>query len=250
MAYILDLVVILIFALAIFLGFKKGFFKTIIGFAGLVAALVLAFAFSAVVANMAYDNFVEPTVEKALVESIGDVSDNALSAVQGSLDDFKDQLPAFFSDLMDKNDVKMDDILTDVQDDGEGLAASIASSVADKVLRPLAVGILRAVAFVLLFLILWLIAAVVGSIVAKIIKRSPFKGPDKLLGGVLGAVKGLILVLLAVTAMQLVAGFALEEDALITKETLEQSIVVSKIADINPLYPEEMDTVSNMAELF
>lgn len=64
MAYILDGLVIIIFLLAIFLGYRRGFFKSIIQLVGCVAAALIASGLSLPMASGLYDQFFSDSVER------------------------------------------------------------------------------------------------------------------------------------------------------------------------------------------
>lgn len=67
MAYILDIAVILIFALAIFIGYRRGFVKSIIRLVGCLLALVIAGTLSGTIAGGIYDGFLAGKVKEQIV---------------------------------------------------------------------------------------------------------------------------------------------------------------------------------------
>ena len=125
----------------------------------------------------------------------------------------------------------------------------IAMAVTENVVRPAMTLLIRSIAFIVLFIALMFVLKIVGRILGKIVKHSPFRGPDKLLGGVLGAIKGLLWVLLVVTIMQAIAGFT-ADDALISKKSIDETTVVSAIAEINPIYSDNNMVITEFNNLF
>ena len=249
MSWLLDVVVIVIFALTVLAGFKNGFIDSVIGFVGLLAALVVAFFASAAVADGAYSAFVEKPVQTAIVETIEEAAADTGASLQGNLQKAEEALPGFVKSLMAKNDVSLvslaDKAETGVQNTGEQIAAAIT----EKVVRPAMTLLIRCIAFVILFVVLIILCNFLGKILGKIIKHSPFKGPDKLLGGALGAIKGFLWVLLAVTVMQMIGGFT-ADDALISKKSIEETTVVKAIAEINPIYSDNNIVITEFNNLF
>jgi len=249
MSWILDIVVIVIFALTVLAGLKNGFIDSVIGFVGLLAALVVAFLASSVVADGVYTAFVEKPVQSAIVETIEDAAADTGASMQEKLQKAEEALPGFVKSLMEKNGVSLtslaDKAETGVQNTGEQIAVAIT----EKVVRPAMTLLIRCIAFILLFVVLMILCGFLGKIIGKIIKHSPFKGPDKLLGGVLGAVKGALWVLLVVTVMQMTAGFT-ADDALISKKSIEDSTVVGWVADVNPIYSENNIIIKEFNNLF
>ena len=248
MSWILDVVVVVIFALTVLAGFKNGFIDSVIGFVGLLAALVVAFFASGAVADGVYTAFVEKPVQTAIVETIEEAAAGTGASLQENLQKAEEALPGFVKSLMEKNEVSLtalaDKAETGVQNTGEQIAAAVT----DKVVRPAMTMLIRCIAFIVLFIVLMILCSLLGKIIGKIIKHSPFKGPDKLLGGVLGAVKGFLWVLLAVTVMQMIAGFT-ADDALISKKSIEESAVVKVIAEINPIYSDNNIVINEFNKL-
>lgn len=249
MSWILDVVVVAIFVLTVLAGFRKGFIDSVIGFVGLLAALVVAFFASAVVADAVYTACIEKPVQAAIVETIDEAAAETGASLQENLQKAEEALPGFVKSLMDKNDVSLtglaDKAETGVQNTGE----QIAVAVTEKVVRPAMTMLIRCIAFILLFVLLMILCSFLGKILGKIIKHSPFKGPDKLLGGALGAVKGFLWVLLAVTVIQMIAGFT-ADDALISKKSIEETTVVKAIAEINPIYSDNNIVITEFNDLF
>ncbi len=249
MSWILDVVVVVVFALTVLAGFRKGFLDSIIGFVGLLAALVVAFIASGIVADGVYAGFIEKPVQQAIVEKIDEAAADTGASLQTNLQNAEEALPKFVQSLMEKNEVSLvslaDKAETGIQNTGE----QIAEAVTEKVVRPAMTLLIRCIAFVVLFIALMFVCKVLGRIIGKIVKHSPFRGPDKLLGGVLGAVKGFLWVLLAVTVMQMIAGFA-KDDAVISKKSIEETTVVKAIAEINPIYSDNNIVITEFNSLF
>ncbi len=249
MSWILDVAVVAIFVLTVLAGFRKGFLDSVIGFVGLLAALVVAFFASGIVADSVYAACIEKPVQTAIVESIDGVASDAGASLQENLQKAEEALPKFVKSLMEKNEVSLvslaDKAETGVQNTGE----QIATTVTENVVRPAMTLLIRCIAFIILFIVLTFVCAFLGKIIGKIIKHSPFKGPDKLLGGVLGAVKGLLWVLLAVTVMQMIAGFT-ADDALISKKSIDETTVVKAITEINPIYSDNNIVITEFNNLF
>lgn len=232
MGYILDVILILIFALAVFRGLKKGFVHGIIGLVGTIAAFVIAFMLSAPIAEAAYGWFVKSPTENAIASNIDDTA-------KGSLDEnlaaAETALPGYVKSLMDSHDVTLAEITESSQGGIENTSQAIASAVTERVVRPTIVLLIRCIVCIVLVIALLIAVAVVGKLLKKLIHITPLKKLDGALGAVLGVVRGLLWGLLAVTIMQTVAGFT-APDALISHKSIKESVVVSRVASINPIY--------------
>ena len=86
MTYLLDGVVILIFLLAIWLGYRRGFIKSVAGIVAFIAAFAVATMLCASVAVWTYDTVVEPsltdTVEQQLTAAGASTADRLDTAYQ------------------------------------------------------------------------------------------------------------------------------------------------------------------------
>ena len=65
MAYVLDALLIVLFALCVYLGWRRGLIKTASGLIALAAAVAVSVLLSGPVAELVYDKAVEPAVVSA-----------------------------------------------------------------------------------------------------------------------------------------------------------------------------------------
>lgn len=231
MAYILDLAVILLFILAIFLGYRRGFIKTAIRLVGCVLAIVLAGVLSPLVAGGIFDTFVSPPMEKMFASQIKSTD---LDAVMNELEAGIDQIPSSITNALEAYGAGTpQQILDSAKAEVNGNIASLPGMVV-KLMRPVAVSLLSALCFFVLFIVLMIVVAILASLINKAFRLPVIKQVNGVLGAVLGAVQGVVLVLVAVTVLQLVANSSSQE-ALISRQDVEGSILVSRIADINPI---------------
>jgi hypothetical protein len=92
MAYLLDVIALAAFALMVFLGYRRGFIRTVSGVLSFVLALVLSNMLAAPVAEYVYTNSIQPGVVQTLEDNIGKDSPS-VERVDEALSD----MPAFIS---------------------------------------------------------------------------------------------------------------------------------------------------------
>ena len=232
MAYILDIAVILIFLLAIFIGYRRGFIKAAIKLVGCVLAVVIAGLLSTAMAGGIFDAFMSEKIETTIVDQIqaagtGDAAD--------SLREVADQLPDFVTNALEAYGLGTPDkIIASLEGSLNGSAVSVAETVVAKVVRPVAVALLRTVCFFILFILLMIVVGIVASLVNKVFKFPLLKQVNGVLGAVVGAVEGIVLIFVAVTVVQLMANSS-DADAFISSKDVKDSILVSRLADANPI---------------
>lgn len=249
MTYVLDIVVLVIFVAAVFLGFKRGLLKSVIGVVGFLAALMVAFMLSETLTPWAYDTFVKTPTETAIQTAVGDTASNASASLEQNLQKAEEELPALVKGMMEKSKVSLTDLSQKMEGGVENTATAIAETVTEQVVKPVMLLLIRCILFFALFVLARIAVTLLEKILGGIIKHTPLKSTDKLLGLLLGAVKGLLWVLLAVTVMQFIAGFT-TETALISEKSIEDSAVVSKIAELNPIYSDNNVIMEQFNALF
>ena len=242
MAYVLDLAVILIFVLTVIRGYKIGLVNSVIGFVGMVAAVVLTCTFSGPIAQGIYDVFLQKPIQTAIHTTLDEYTDTAVTAtLEEKLQSAEEALPTYVQTLLKKNELSLTSLADEIEEGAEAPSESIARTVSEKVIAPTVVAIVRCIVGIVLFVVLLLAFSVLAKLIRKILRITPLRKLDGLLGAVLGVLKGCLWVLLTVTIMQLAAGLS-AEDSFLTEANIRESYVVSRIAERNPLYTESADT--------
>lgn len=232
MAYILDGVVIIIFLLAVFLGYRRGFFKSIIQLVGCIAAALIASGLSTPLASGVYDQFISGSIEKSIEAQIKNAG---AGSVDTSLDGVLDDLPDAVTNALTMFDLGTpEQIKNKLQGSLNGTVTQISTQIEQKVVRPAAVSLLRVLCFFILFIVLMILAGLAASLVGKITRIPILRQTDGLLGAVLGAVQGVILVFVAVTLMSLIAASSKSDDK-ITRATMNHTVLVHSVEKVNPV---------------
>ncbi|HHV51676.1 MAG TPA: CvpA family protein [Candidatus Avimonas sp.] len=232
MAYILDGLVIIIFLLAIFLGYRRGFFKSVIQVIGCIVAAVIASGLSTPIAAGLYDQIFSGSIQKQIEEKITQAgSESVEAALGGVLEDLPDSVTNVLSifDLGTASQLK-----NRIQGSLSGTASQISKAIESTVIRPAAISLLRILIFFILFIVLMIVAGVVASVVGKVFKLPVLRQADGLLGAIFGAVRGVVLVFAVVTVISLIASTS-KSDGKITRATVKDTVVVEAIEKINPI---------------
>lgn len=240
MAYILDIAVILLFILAIFIGYKRGFIKTILRLVGCILAIVLAFLLSRPIAEGVYDKFLAPIVKEQIVANVPSVDTETL---KNELSSAFDQLPGFVVNALGNNVGTSDQIIDQLKESLTGDVQSIAATISDKVVRPVAAAMLQMICFFILFILLMIVVIIVSCVINKVFHLPVLKQMNGVLGAVAGAIEGVLWVFVALTVLQLIASSA-SPDALISMENLQNSLLASRLAAINPITSMLHDTMN------
>lgn len=226
MAYIIDGVVILIFLLAVLIGSKRGFIKTMSGVLAFVAALAVALLLNGAVAELVYNVAVEPPILSALEEQLSGVG----TTVQNMEKAF-DSLPVLVKNLLTQ--VGITDVDTLAQNMTVGAEGSLAQGIAD-VVRSVVVPVLEGICTLVLFILAHIVASLLLRVLDIVAKLPLLKQVNKSLGAVAGILSGVLWVLFAVSVVQVVAAFGTADSA-INITVLNDTILTSWLVGINPL---------------
>jgi uncharacterized membrane protein required for colicin V production len=231
MAYILDLIIVAVILVTVFLGYRRGFIRTIIQLIGCVVAFALALSFSATVSTYIYDDLLRDGLHEK-IETVWNetVIEGAATSVTEQVESVLEELPSFVSATLDA-----DTLVAGIRDT-VGLSetgTAVADYLVDTMLRPVIVAVLRFVSFLILYLVFMLLIRLLEKLLTPLIKLPLIRQTDGTLGAVLGLLKGIVFALVAVTIMQLVAAGATSGPC--TQENLENSLVAGWLAEINPI---------------
>ena len=239
MSLILDGLIIVIFLVAILLGYKRGFFKSIIQLVGCIAAAFIAFSLSTPIASGVYNQFISPSVTKEISSGIEKAGSES---VETALDDILDNLPGpLLNALTVFNLGSPDKIKERLPNSLDGTAAQVSATIEEKIVRPAAVSLLRLLCFFILFIILMVVVGVFATVVGRLFRFPVLRQTDGLLGAVLGAAQGVVFVFVAVTIMSLIAASSKSDDKL-TRAVMNDTLIVHSVENVNPI----TDTLNDM----
>ncbi len=231
MAYILDGAAILVVLLAVFIGYRRGFVRSLIQLVGLVAAVIVAAALSTGIASLIFDQFVSEGLTQTVASKI-QTTDTAAAAqsVQQALE----ELPGPVYNALVQYVGTPEEIVSGIQGSLEGGAETVASTVVRLVIRPVAVALLRFLVFFILFILLMIVVGLVARLVNGFFKAPVLKQINGTLGAVIGLVQGILFLFVAVTVVQMAAASA-SADAVLSSDDVDNAILVGFIAEHNPI---------------
>ncbi len=203
MAYVVDILLLLVFAGMVLVGVVKGFVKSVLGMVAIMAAFLLAYQLSPVLAPAVYDTFlsekVYETIETKLAEAPGATqAAGQVSAVLASIPDYVKSVAA---------SIGIDTAgITDKVNSLDNSNAAVARELADNVAKPVITAVTQAILFVLLLVVSYILLMIVVKLIDKFFKLPVLKTANKILGGALGAVKGIMLVFLLCVIFEIFFG--------------------------------------------
>ena len=227
MNYVFDGLLVVLAALCVWSGWRRGFVRTVSGLLALIAAVLVAAVFSGPIAKAVYTSAVEPKVTAALEDQIeGEVLPSA-----EQLDTALESLPPFVTALLESKEL----------DSGEAILAKVETLDADEsaaegitrqVITPIALPLVQLLFSVLLFVVVYIVASIVLRALDVVAKLPLIKQANNFLGLLAGAVTGCLWVMFAVRVLFALA--LLGVAPWLTPAVLEDTTLVSYVATLIP----------------
>lgn len=226
MAYLLDGGVILILALAIWAGMRRGLVRSIVLMGGSIIAIVLASTFSRPAADAIFDGFVRDRLVTAAETRL---STSAITGAQEKAVAILEELPDPIANLLRSQPGDgSGSIEAVIRGKAEATARQLAETAVDTAVRPLAISLLNSICFVVIFLLLMIVVHLLASLVNRIFRLPVLKQFNQVGGAVVGALQGGLVIILYVAVLQVIASSGSPEAA-ISVEAIENTMLVSRI---------------------
>ncbi len=228
-AMVLDLIAVAVVVIAVIVGVKRGFIKSIIGLVGLIAAAVLAAMFTGPLANIVYDNLLAEPLSAAVANAVESGTQSVAATVGEQIENATAGLPDVLKALL----------ATDTSWEENAAAAVDAAQLSDvlmNLLKPLCMSVVQVLMFLLLFVVILIVIKLLGGVIDKLFSSLPvIKQANGVLGGVIGAVQGILLVFVLCFALEVYMTLT-GADAMITREQLAQTVLVKHLLELNPFF--------------
>ena len=183
MQLFIDILFIVIFALLVFRGWRRGFMKSVLSLGRLILSLIITIAFGATFAAWIDEKFVNPPVFDAVFKKFSEVAAEVTSTAEGGIDALVEKIPEAFRGYLDLETL-------DPTAEINALVEQWSCTVADGISKVISL----ILGFVLLFVISFILLTVAIFIVNKLVKLPVIQSVDKILGLVAGVFSGAVTV--------------------------------------------------------
>lgn len=227
MSFVLDIILVVIFAAFVFAAVKKGFMLSLLELVAVIAALALSYQFSPVVAQAAYDG----VVEESLIETVeGQIDENFnLTSTTKQAEVILDAMPEFMVSFASSVGVEFEEVKEKISSESFS-SENLATELVQKVAQPIVVGALTIVFFLLLASILLFVFKWLAQILSKLFKLPLIGTANKILGGILGVCKGVIVIVFICTVLDVLFAGGDNEIA----KAVNDSYVIGLLDNVNP----------------
>ena len=202
MDFIVDFLIVAVFALCIFVGVKNGLIRSIIGLVVVAAAAALAVWLSEPVASGIYDLFIKKSLETAVAAQLPGMSSAQLTSQ--NVQEVISSLPAAIVKAAQSMGVDIAAI-SEKAGSVDLSASNIAAEICDK---PIAVAVLKVLSFAVIFFVCDFFLQIAAKAVCKLFELPVIRSVNRTLGGVFGALKGVFVAVFACLLLDAAASFA------------------------------------------
>ena len=185
MQLVIDILLVIVFALLVFRGWRRGFMKSILSLGRLILSLVITSLFGSAFAGWLDVKFINPPVFEAVFKKFSKIAADVTASAEGGIDALVEKIPNAFRGYLDLESV-------DPTAEINALAEEWSHTVADGISRVISL----ILGFILLFAISFVVLTIVIFIVGKLAKLPAIKAVDKLLGLVVGLFSGAVAVII------------------------------------------------------
>jgi uncharacterized membrane protein required for colicin V production len=220
MEYIVDIIILVIFAAIVISSIRKGFFKSLFELAGTLISLMISRVLSEGFAPQVFDTFIRKGAENYLGNTLGEVGtkDYVLQA-QETLN----AIPEALNGIMSLLGIDKQVMLEKIQSADLG-GANLVESLMSSVVGPVGTAVIQFILFVILAVVIGFVLKFVVKILDGIIKKLPaVKQLNKGLGALFGVLRGIIVVAIISMLISIIASFIGNETFI---ELVNNSVIV------------------------
>ena len=230
MAYIIDILIIALFAVVVVAAYKKGFLSTVIDTFSLAISAIVSYKFFEPVAESMYNLLVRDLVETRFTRVLDEVS--ASLSVADKVNAMIDGLPPSAVKLAEAMGVNFGALSTSMAASGNLSNDELVALAVDKIGHTIMINVTEVVTFIVMFVVI----AIALRFIVKIFKKVndiPLLGKfNALLGGAVGLIKAVAIVFVACTAFYFIAGMSGAGPVI---EAINNSKIYAVIIENNPI---------------
>ena len=230
MAYIIDILIVVLFVFLVSLAYKKGFLSTIIDTFAVVISAITSHKLFEGVAESVYNLLVRDLVETRFTRVLDDISSSL--SVSEKITAMIDGLPQGAVKLAQVMGVDMTSLSNSMNLAGGLSDDELIKLAVDKIGHTIMINVTEVVTFIVLFIVITIALKLIAGIFKKA-NDIPLLGKfNAILGGVVGVVKALAIVYIACTAFYFIAGMSGAGPVI---EAVNSSIIYKFIVENNPI---------------
>lgn len=192
MSLIIDILILAISVVIVLISRKRGFFKTLVSVASIIAAFVLAVTFAPRISGYFYDNVILDKLSDSISTTVSSISAKDDS---GEVYDVKKlEGNSEFEDLVERFGGDVEKINEYIENVKENTSVAV-EKVCRNVSAPLAMNISNALGFIIVFIVSFILIKVAVGLLSLIFKLPVLRDVDRSLGTIFGIICALLFIL-------------------------------------------------------
>ncbi len=229
MSIVFDIAVVAIVALLVFLGFHRGFVRTVFNLVGYILAAVLAFFISSPISVWIFQTFFRS-------KAVDLISGELAKATQGM--DLNQMVQQAIGAIPENLKAFVPDGAIATIENGLSAApttAEVANTVVDQLVGPIAEMVIQLLLFVILFLILCIVVKIITRML-KFIDKIPFVGTaNSVLGLFVGLAEAVVFLFFFTSIVAMIIQLSGNQWDAVNQSVVDQSYIFKFIYEYNPL---------------
>ena len=235
MGFFLDVAVLAVLIIFVWLGYRKGLIKSVMGLVSLGVSIILAVNFYSYPSHYINEHVITPYFTNNTSEEFESLMNGGTETI--SPEQILEDKPDALTDILNKYGIDISSIKEYYENNIKPSIDSFKTDeIADKLSDFIVESTAETVSNILGFLIVFVTALVVINLLLKLLnlmfKLPVLKFANKLLGAILGLVKGLIVTVIVVNVVSgLVSAVGEADDSFWSRSALESSVSYTTVAD-------------------
>ncbi len=228
MSYIVDIILIAVFALTMFVSYKKGFFKSLFELVGTLVSVAAARIVSESLAVTAFDMFIKEPAKAYLTNTLGTVGTTDYGA---QAEEAIASIPDSMNGVMEMIGIDKAALLEQIAS-SDFAQGNLVDNIMANVVTPVGTAVIQFVLFVVFVVAFSLALKIIVKALNFIIKKIPvIKSLNKGLGVIIGIFRGILAVAIISMILGVVVSF-IGDEAFV--EAVNSSVIVSSLKDFIP----------------
>ena len=215
MTFLLDLVIIAIFALTVYFAYKNGFVKTAVSAVSFILAIILTVTFATPLAEYIKStelaSEVKLSVSEAISNSLPQQTEGEADIKRDGIEKYLDEHPEIFDRLPEFVDFNKETLLEwydEATESGNDLRQSASETLAEKSAEKIIDIVSKLLAVIILFIGAQIILSIIAFILNRIVELPVLRTANKGLGIALGVILAVLRIALFCFVMNLLIGNA------------------------------------------
>lgn len=223
MSYIVDIIIIAVFALMVFISYKKGFFKSLFDLIGTLIAIITARIFSESLAVQGFEMFIKEPAKATLTRTLGTVGTTDYGA---QVEEAIASIPDSLSGVMELIGIDKQALLEQVSS-SQLAQGNLVDNIMANIVTPVGTAVIQFVLFVIFAVVFTILLKIVVKLLDFIIKKLPaVKQLNSGLGILIGVLRGFLSVIILSMVLGLVVSFIGNETVI---DAVNNSTIVSAV---------------------